>query len=196
MPSNLSYCLHILVSLITTPLSGCLSNQSHGTESFLWSCYLWSTRVHYRVQKRPSLGPITIQIQTTSSHAMSLTHVWSTFLILKKTEAWDHFALCTPLSTCSVYISWDLSPSTRRTSYSPSVSPFCMCIPPIFARQRLGINVTAPTNTHATTELLDVLSFIQSVSYQRKKRSSGPPRSFCNMILQSEHHGHPSALFI
>jgi hypothetical protein len=28
----------------------------------------------------------------------------------------------------------------------------CVCIPPIFARQRLGRNVTAVTNTHSTVE--------------------------------------------
>jgi hypothetical protein len=32
----------------------------------------------------------------------------------------------------------------------------CVCVPPIVARQRLGRNVTAVTNTHATIEeLLD-----------------------------------------
>jgi hypothetical protein len=43
----------------------------------------------------------------------------------------------------------------------------CLCIPPIVARQRLGRNVTAVTNTHATVvELLDATFSIWPVSYQ------------------------------
>jgi hypothetical protein len=48
----------------------------------------------------------------------------------------------------------------------------CVCIyvyPPIVARQRLGRNVTAVTNTHATVEkLLDTLLSVWPVSYQGK----------------------------
>jgi hypothetical protein len=41
--------------------------------------------------------------------------------------------------------------------------------PPIVARQRLGKNVTAATNTHETIEeLLDVSFSIRSVRYERK----------------------------
>jgi hypothetical protein len=40
--------------------------------------------------------------------------------------------------------------------------------PPFVARKRLGKNVTAATNSHATIEeLLDVSSYVPSVSYQR-----------------------------
>jgi hypothetical protein len=55
-----------------------------------------------------------------------------------------------------VCISWHLSPSQRFIYNSlPSVC-FCIYIPPIVVRQRLGKNVTAATNTHATMEeLLD-----------------------------------------
>jgi hypothetical protein len=38
--------------------------------------------------------------------------------------------------------------------------------PPILARQRLGRNVTAVTNTHETIELLDASFSMWSVSYQ------------------------------
>jgi hypothetical protein len=42
-------------------------------------------------------------------------------------------------------------------------------IPPIFPRQRLDINVTAVTNTHATIkELLDASFSLWPVSYQGK----------------------------
>jgi hypothetical protein len=44
-----------------------------------------------------------------------------------------------------------------------------VCAPPIVARQRLGKNVTAATNRHATIEeLLDASSSMRSMSYQRK----------------------------
>jgi hypothetical protein len=44
-----------------------------------------------------------------------------------------------------------------------------MRIPFIVARQWLGKNVTAATNTHATTEkLLGALLSMRSVSYQKK----------------------------
>jgi hypothetical protein len=43
----------------------------------------------------------------------------------------------------------------------------CVCVPPIVARQRLGRNVTAVTNTHATIdELLDASFSMWPVSYQ------------------------------
>jgi hypothetical protein len=43
----------------------------------------------------------------------------------------------------------------------------CLCIPPIVARQRLGKNVSAVTNTHATIEeLLDESFSMWAVSYQ------------------------------
>jgi hypothetical protein len=45
----------------------------------------------------------------------------------------------------------------------------CLCIPPIVARQRLGRNVTAVTNTHATIEELLYASFsMWTMSYQGK----------------------------
>jgi hypothetical protein len=45
--------------------------------------------------------------------------------------------------------------------------------PPIFARQRLGRNVTAVTNTQATTEeLLDASFSMLPVSYQGKQAIS------------------------
>jgi hypothetical protein len=49
----------------------------------------------------------------------------------------------------------------------------CLCIPPIVARQRLGRNVTAVTNTYATIEeLLDASFSMRSVSYQGKQAIS------------------------
>jgi hypothetical protein len=44
----------------------------------------------------------------------------------------------------------------------------CLCIPPIVARQRLGGNVTAVTNTHAEIELLDASFSMWPLSYQGK----------------------------
>jgi hypothetical protein len=49
-----------------------------------------------------------------------------------------------------------------------SIPPINKCIPPIVARQRLGKNVTAPTNTHATIELLDASFSIGSCSIKGK----------------------------
>jgi hypothetical protein len=43
-----------------------------------------------------------------------------------------------------------------------------MRIPPIVARQRLGKNVTAATNTHAKIEELLDASFSMRSMYQRK----------------------------
>jgi hypothetical protein len=52
---------------------------------------------------------------------------------------------------------------------NPSHQSVCLYVYPlIVARQRLGKNVTAATNTHATIEeLLDASFSIRSVSYQR-----------------------------
>jgi hypothetical protein len=44
----------------------------------------------------------------------------------------------------------------------------CLCIPPIVARQRLGRNVTAVTNTHATIEELLDASFSCRVKGSRQ----------------------------
>jgi hypothetical protein len=52
----------------------------------------------------------------------------------------------------------------------------CVCLcknPPIVARQRLGRNITAVTNTHATIEELLYASFsMWPVSYQEKQAIS------------------------
>jgi hypothetical protein len=50
----------------------------------------------------------------------------------------------------------------------------CFCVfPPIVARQRLGRNVTAVPNIHATIEeLLDAPFSMWSVSYQKKQAIS------------------------
>jgi hypothetical protein len=64
-----------------------------------------------------------------------------------------------------VCILWHLTPSQRRISISPvSLSKYL----PIVARQRLGKNVSAAVNTHATKEeMLDSIS-MRFVSYQNK----------------------------
>jgi hypothetical protein len=53
---------------------------------------------------------------------------------------------------------------------NPSHQSVCLYVyPPIIARQRLGKNVTAATNSHATIkELLDASYSVRSVPYQRK----------------------------
>jgi hypothetical protein len=59
----------------------------------------------------------------------------------------------------------------------------CVCpfvYPPTVARQRLGKNVTAVTNTHATIEeLLDASFCMRPVSYQGKEAIS----SFQNFLF-------------
>jgi hypothetical protein len=42
----------------------------------------------------------------------------------------------------------------------------CACVTRTFDRQRLGKHVPAAMNTHATTELLDAVFSMRSVSYQ------------------------------
>jgi hypothetical protein len=65
-----------------------------------------------------------------------------------------------------------MEPEPILTAYfiSPFHWPVCLyAFPPIVARQRLGKNSTAATNTHATIEeLLDASFSMRSVSYQRK----------------------------
>jgi hypothetical protein len=53
---------------------------------------------------------------------------------------------------------------------NPSHQSVCLYVyPRVIARQRLGKNVTAETNTHETIEELSDASFsMRSVSYQRK----------------------------
>jgi hypothetical protein len=43
-----------------------------------------------------------------------------------------------------------------------------LCILPIIARSRLGKDVPAATNTHATIELLEGVVSVRSVSCERK----------------------------
>jgi hypothetical protein len=51
----------------------------------------------------------------------------------------------------------------------PISTVYFINLSPTAARQGLGKNVTAATNTHATIEeLLDASFFMRSVSYQRK----------------------------
>jgi hypothetical protein len=57
---------------------------------------------------------------------------------------------------------------------NPSHHPVCLCVSPIFARQRLGQkNLMAATNTHATIKQLLVASFsMRSMSYEGKQAIS------------------------
>jgi hypothetical protein len=65
-----------------------------------------------------------------------------------------------------VYI---MPPEPISTAYLINPSHQSVCISPIVARQQLGKNFTAATNTRATMEELLVASFSKlSVSYQRK----------------------------
>jgi hypothetical protein len=60
----------------------------------------------------------------------------------------------------------------------------CLCIPPIVARQRLGRNVTAVTNTHATIEELFDASFsMWPVSYQGKHANSSSQNFLYSHVL-------------
>jgi hypothetical protein len=60
-------------------------------------------------------------------------------------------------------ISWQLSPSQRRTSWIPPIS-LCarMCIPLIVARQWLGKHVPTATNTHNNRKDVGLLVFLCS----------------------------------
>jgi hypothetical protein len=52
---------------------------------------------------------------------------------------------------------------------NPSHQSASVCVPPTIAKQRLGKDVTAATETHAAIEdLLDVYFCMRSVSYYRK----------------------------
>jgi hypothetical protein len=65
-----------------------------------------------------------------------------------------------------------IAPELISTAYFINLSHQSVCLytyPHIVARQRLGKNVIAATNTHATIEELLEASFsVRSVSYQRK----------------------------
>jgi hypothetical protein len=65
-----------------------------------------------------------------------------------------------------------MAPEPISTAYfiNPSHQSVCLYVyPPIVARQRLGKNVTAATNTQATIEgLLDMSFSMWDGSYQRK----------------------------
>jgi hypothetical protein len=75
---------------------------------------------------------------------------------------------------------------------NPSHQSLCLYVyPTIVARQRLGKNITAATNTHTIIgELLDASFSMQSVLYQRKSRWSVLPRTYCfyvrHTIMQCE----------
>jgi hypothetical protein len=64
-----------------------------------------------------------------------------------------------------------MAPEPISTAYftNPSHQSLCLCVYPlIVARQQLGKNVTAVTNTPATTELLDVSFSMRFVLYKRE----------------------------
>jgi hypothetical protein len=61
---------------------------------------------------------------------------------------------------------WGVGTQRGRRSHKPPLGNQAKKIPPIVARQRLGKNVTAATNTHATEELLDISFSMQSMSHQ------------------------------
>jgi hypothetical protein len=59
--------------------------------------------------------------------------------------------------------------STAYFVYPSQQSVYLYVYPPTVARQRLGENLTAATNTKATIEeLIEALFFMRSVSYQSK----------------------------
>jgi hypothetical protein len=94
-----------------------------------------------------------------------------------KAGLWGQHAVCVPAPVLSTFeflnqslwnlvcVSWNLRPPQRRPSHQ------CLCLyvySSIVARQRLGKNITAPTNSHATIELLDASFSVRFVPYQRK----------------------------
>jgi hypothetical protein len=74
-----------------------------------------------------------------------------------------------------------MAPEPIPTAYfiNPSHQSVCLYVyPPIVAKQRLGKNVTAATNTHATIEELLGASFsVGSMSYEGKEAIL--PRTSC-----------------
>jgi hypothetical protein len=71
----------------------------------------------------------------------------------------------------------------------------CVCVyPPIVAMQRLGRNVTAVTNTHATIEgLLDASFSMWPVSYQAEKAITFSQNFLFTFTLNSSYY-FPSTL--
>jgi hypothetical protein len=87
----------------------------------------------------------------------------------------DLYAVCETHLLTFEYLNQSLGnlvpePISTLYLYFPPVSLcVCMCNPLIVVRQRLGKNVPAATNTHATREeLLDASFSMRSVSYQMK----------------------------
>jgi hypothetical protein len=75
-----------------------------------------------------------------------------------------------------LYIQYIMVPDPIPTAYFINISHQSVCpymYSPLVARQRLGKNVTAATNTQAAIEeLLDASFYMLSVSYQGKKAIS------------------------
>jgi hypothetical protein len=67
-----------------------------------------------------------------------------------------------------------MAPEPISTEYFINSSHLSM-YSPIVARQRLGKNVTAATNTNTNEELLDAWFSVRSLSYQRKWREQFIP---------------------
>jgi hypothetical protein len=97
-----------------------------------------------------------------------------------KVGLWDHHAVCVsphinfriPEQFFMKFGMYIMTPEPASTTYciNPSRQSVCLYVyPHTVARQRLGKNVTASSNTHATIEeLLDASFPMQSVSYRRK----------------------------
>jgi hypothetical protein len=82
----------------------------------------------------------------------------------------------------TVYISWHLRPSQRRTSFIPPISQcVSMCSPTVVSRQRLDKNAAAATNTHVTSNKIWILGrfILYSVVSIKESRWLFLPGTFC-----------------
>jgi hypothetical protein len=119
---------------------------------------------------------------TTVGLSVAIVSLLSLFKNKIKLGLWDHLAVCVSVNSLQInfripepvftkhglYITAP-EPISKAHFINPSHQSMCLYVyPAIFARQRLGKNITAAMNTHTIEQLFYAPFSIRTVSYQRK----------------------------